>query len=116
MRATQFVGLSPSATEFITSNSSRRREVLLRENNAGMMQVVYDDTRIVLPDSKVYSTFEGMCFDEFPLMKYFINGQWWFEKVQFSEWSSGPVIATKLVSEDGENEFSWTEEEYEKLL
>lgn len=116
MRCTQFIGLPAIALEFLNKNASSRRKIILIENENGKMQIQMDGKETLLPHSEVYAYAGGMfADDECPLHKYFVDGQWWYEKVQFSVWSSGPVIATKLVSEN-EDTYEWAYEDYSKFL
>jgi hypothetical protein len=115
-RTTQFIGLSANAQDFLYKNSSQVRRITMQENTKGQMEITQDIMVSVLPEHEIYAHAAGMFEgDEIPLYKYFIDGHWWFERVQFQEWSSGPVIATRLKADDG-RVWEWTYEDYKIYL
>lgn len=118
-RSTQFVGLPQAALEFINQHCSLKRRIIMQENDCAQFEVIKDTYEYIPPESEIYAVTYGIFEEEIPLLRHNINGTWWLEKVQFAEWSSGPVIATMLVSEkDYEEKYAlkWSYEEYAKFL
>ena len=110
MRATQIIGLSDKAAEFLKENLQVTKTSLVF---AGKRRNVETPT-----EKKIYDGETGVrmgMFDDGPaLYKYLLkDGRWIFEYVQASPWSSGPCIFLALRDESGNpiQESLWSEEE-----
>lgn len=115
IRSTQYLGLPAEALEYINTFAVKRRRIILEEGVDGIMRVIQDQVISIPPQSDTWSSTYGMYEEEIPLVHYVLNGVDWYEEVQFADWSSGPVIATKLVTKEGRG-FLWSDEDYQKYL
>lgn len=120
IRTTQFIGLSSKAREYIQSHGQEEvRKVVLEFYEDGNSKIVSDckimRNLAVRKETGRYT--QGMFDEHIPLADYFLpNGTILEERVQFSEWSNGPVIATGLYLPEGELVVGWDEQEYEEYL
>mgnify|MGYP001596298827 CR=1 FL=1 len=110
IRCDQFMGLNEWALDFVKGESVL---VCVEE----VTRVYPDGRRETLEPRPVHEplikreesgeSYSGMFGDEYPLHKYiFHDGRMFFERVQASPWSSGPVFFFALQDESG----SWVEE------
>lgn len=116
MRMTQFIGLSPRAEEYLQENCAL--DFVRTHHNLALIDA-YDTPRIVRGRHQWY----GMYEDGGVLPGYVLNvldhderygpvyNKIVYEKVQVSPWSSGPMIFTMLVDEDGTPVVYWTAKE-----
>jgi len=120
IRTTQFIGLSSKALEYIKSHGQEEvRKVVLEFYEDGNSKIVSDlkIMRNLAVRKETGRCTKGMFDEDIPLAEYFLpNGTILEERVQFSEWSSGPVIATGLYLPEGELVIGWNEQEYEEYL
>jgi hypothetical protein len=99
MRCTQLIGLNGWARNFVIKNV-----VVHRTDTFPNGKVMESDIEVNACHSFEYDSAEyaGM-FDDGPMLQaYFIDGHWYFEDVQCSPWSSGPMIYLALRDEKGE--------------
>ncbi len=103
MRCDQFMGLPPSADAFL-------------EEHRVKPEVCEHCQRPFPCELEVIGHFNGMCGDEFPLVRYILtDGRTADVFHQTSPWSSGPLHHLGLRVSDG-TEFVWTDEEIESNL
>ncbi|MCK9596620.1 hypothetical protein M0R19_05510 [Candidatus Pacearchaeota archaeon] len=102
-RETQFVGLPEKAKKFLVENAIKNEDCIWCGMKGGYNREAYDNVK-------------GMFGEDISIFSYKLkNGTEVKEVEQCSPWSSGPVIFTKLVLENGK-EIKWTEKEIEKYL
>ena len=109
MRTTQFIGLSSKAKNFLSENAEHDM-FKLTKNLDEVVRTWSEPKRV---EGK-FST-EGM-FEEKIQLKSFVlkDGRIVHENVQAEIWSSGPMIYTHLVDNDGEviEGTNWNEKEF----
>jgi len=110
MRCTHIIGLPPDATDFISENISLVPDVVCP--NCGKVCTKRWGHHTWLDRSDV-----GM-FDDGPeLQEYMLkDGRVVREHIQAAPWSSGPCIFLKLIDEDMNILFEWSEDDMEKML
>lgn len=105
MRATQIIGLSPRALQFIQDNQQSKI------SNCDCPDC--ETKHVVVPIQEVWGDASkyGMFGDGPSLLKYLMkNGEWIHEYVQCCPWSSGPMIYLSIKDHP---ELDWTDEEIE---
>lgn len=91
IRFTQPQGISKDAREFLNNHRAHQNDC----PHCGRSDIV--------PAERI-GHFEGMCGEEWPLMRYPLsNGGWADEFVQEEYWDSGPVIFLGLRTNDGQS-------------
>lgn len=106
-RSTSIMGLPPAAVQFVKTHGADREEVC---HLCGCGKI---KTASIWPHKDASDL--GM-FDDGPiLLAYELkDGSVVVEEEQLTVWSSGPNIFLKLCTSEGEELFTWSEEEMEE--
>ena len=109
MRMTQYIGLPHGADDFLLDNVAKK--------DASLCPHCGKPTTAV-PDQWTHGHAAGMFDDkEIALQAYRLrDGRVVREIEQASPWSSGPMVFTMLVAEDGTTLFEWKDSEIEAAL
>ena len=108
MRCDQYVGLPPSAREWIAKNCRQVRisTTTVRKYHDGETATSTDERSEA--ETHPYSHFEGMFGDKYNLHEYVKHdGSKVREFMQSDEWSSGPVFHLGLQNEHGKPLITW---------
>lgn len=92
-RCDQFIGLSPSTKKSL--------------NKIGC---------ICIPDKSIYSYEDMNSWERWLAFFWLKDGRKLYEKVQCEIWSSGSMYFTKLVDKDGEDVYTWSDEEIKEYF